>query len=98
MDVNLLNVFWWGALWWDCLHIESNWPESLQSTVWTPQSSREQLHSWILQIIGTQVQLSQTRGGGAENWGQSFTASLWQMTAIQPAHKINNVRNWDEMY
>ena len=65
-------------------HMESNWPESLQSTVWTPQSSREPLHSWILQIIGTQVQLSQTRGGGAENWGQSFTASLWQLTAIQP--------------
>ena len=71
------------------LHIESHWPESLQSTVWTPQSSREQLHSWILQIIGTQVQLSQTRGGGAENWGQSFTAELWQITAIQPSHKIN---------
>ncbi len=35
-------------------------PESLHCTVWTLQSSREQLHSCILQVIVRQVQVSQT--------------------------------------
>lgn len=59
-------------------------PESLQGTMWTLQSSREEFHSWIMQVIVTQVQLSEFRGLRAENWGQSFTAVLWQITATQP--------------
>ncbi len=35
-------------------------PQDLQLTVWTLQPIRKQLHSRILQVIVTQVQLSQT--------------------------------------
>ena len=65
--------------------------------MWTLQFSRKSLHSWILQVVVTQVQLSQTRGLGAENWGQSFTASLWEVTATQSEQEIinkNMVRCW----
>ena len=58
--------------------VQLTW-ESPVYSVDSPVQQSLQLHSWILQIIGTQVQLSQTRGGGADNWGQSFTASLWQL-------------------
>ena len=70
------------------------WPESFKFTVWTLQSWWQQLHSWILQVIVTQVQLSQTRGLGMENWRQSFTASLWQITASQPEGNISDVEIW----
>jgi len=39
-------------------------PQYVELTVWTLQSRTEQLHSWILQVIVPQVQLSQ---GGV--WG-----------------------------
>ena len=55
--------------------IIESWPESFKWTV--------QLYSWILQVVVTQVQLSQTGGLGAENGRQSFTAPLWEVTATQ---------------
>ena len=85
--------------WFDIQYFSSNLteteigPEYLQFTVWTLQSNRQWIHSWILQVVVTQVHLSQTRGLGAENWGQSFTASPWQITATQP-EKQCRVHMW----
>lgn len=59
-------------------------PEDLQCTIWTLQSCTEQLHSGILQVIVTQVQLCQTVAVRAENWPQKVTAFLCQITAIHP--------------
>ena len=64
------------------LHIEKNIPQDFQFTMSAPEAGREQLHAGILQIVGAEVQLSQTEGDGAEDGGQSFTASLRQVTAI----------------
>ena len=60
-----------------------NGPESLQFTVWTLQSRTEQLHSWILQVVPTQVQFSQIGGVGLQSWGNNFTVSLWQSAATK---------------
>ena len=40
------------------------WPQSLQSTAWTVLQIRQQLPSWILQVIESHVQLSQMGGVG----------------------------------
>lgn len=59
------------------------WPQSLQSTVWTLLQITQQLHVWILQVVVTQVQLSQMGGVGLQSWGQRSTADLWQTAAHQ---------------
>ena len=60
-----------------------SWPESFQCTVWTLQSSRQQLDSWILQVVVTQVKLSQMGGVGVQSWGQRSTAFLCDQTSWQ---------------
>ena len=65
---------------WRLMLVQSvNSPQSLQSTVWTLQSSRQTLHWWIRQIVSTQVQMCQMRVG-LQSWGQNFTVSLWEST------------------
>ena len=59
------------------------WPHSLQATVWTLHKFRQQLHSWILQLVVTQVELSQMGGVGVQSWGQRSTTDLWQTAAPQ---------------
>ena len=66
-----------GSLLWN------DWPQSLQSIVWTLHKFRQQLHSWILQLVETQVQLSQMEGVGLQSWGQKSTADLWQTALLQ---------------
>ena len=61
-----------------------NWPQSLQSTVWTLQSSWQKLHSWIIQLVVAQVQLCQMGGVGLQSWDQRITADLWQPAVLQP--------------
>ena len=39
-----------------------SWPQSLQSTVLNLQKITQQLHSWILQLVVTQLKLSQMGG------------------------------------
>ena len=41
---------------------------------------KQQLHSWILQVIVSQVQLSQMGGVGLQSWGHDFTVTLWEST------------------
>ena len=45
------------------------WPQSLQSAVWTLQKTTQQLYSWILQVVGVQIQLSQMGGVGIQSRG-----------------------------
>ena len=66
-----------------------NWPQSLQSTVWTLQSRTQNLHSWILQVdVVTQVQFCQMGGVELQSWGQRITADLWQPAVNQSEKRI----------
>ena len=67
-----------------------NWPQNLQFTVWIPHKGTQQLHSWILQLVVVQVQLSQMGGVGLQSWGQRSTADLWQTAAPQSEQIIND--------
>lgn len=68
--------------------INETWPESLKFTVLVLQSSAQQRHAWILQVVIAQVQLSKTRGLGAEHWGQNFKTFLWEVTHFQSEETI----------
>ena len=82
MDLNLADQH--------CMRAKHmNWPQSLQSTVWTLQSRTQQLHSWILQLIATQVQFCQMGGTGLQSWGHDFTVSLWEITANKSVNTDN---------
>lgn len=59
----------------------------VKKTGWTSQSSTEHPHSTLLQVIVTQVQFPQTWGAWAENFGQSWTAFIFEMTFIQTIWK-----------
>lgn len=73
----------------DVCHSEPKlWPQNLQFTIWLLQSSSQQFHSWVLQLIATQVQFSQTRGARVESCSQSFTAFLSEITAAQPWRRM----------
>lgn len=85
-----------GARFWECWELfkglsaqqnAESWPENFQSTVWTIKASREQLHSGILQVVVTQVQLSQAEGVGAENCWELLTTSLCETGLIQSSDK-----------
>lgn len=64
------------------------WPESLQATVWTLQDLGQQLHSWALQAVFTQVQLSHTGWVGVQSWCQESAAFICDLTAHQPTKII----------
>lgn len=68
-----------------------NSPQSLQSTVWTLQSSTQKLHSWIMQLVSTHVQLCQMGGVGLQSWGHNFTVRLWESTLSQSV-MIENIK------
>ena len=57
--------------------------ETFQCTVWTLQSTRKLLHSWIMQVVVTQVQISQMGEVGTQSWGQESTAFLCDQTSWQ---------------
>ena len=59
------------------------WPQSLQAAVWTLHKILQMFHSWILQVVSTQVQMFQIGGVGLQSWGQRITADLWQPAALQ---------------
>ena len=67
------------------------WPQSLQSTMWTLQKIRQQLHVWSLQVVVTQIQFSQTGGVWLQSWSQRRTAFLCDLTAWQPANTQTNI-------
>ena len=76
------------------------WPQNLQFTVWTLHKMTQQLHSWILQLVSAQIQLSQVGGVDLQSWGQRSTADLWQTAVTQPENRINvtledNVSVWN---
>lgn len=75
-------------LWSDYLYVKTRvreyWPKCFQSTVWAFQSSGQHRHSWILQVIVTQVQVFQVAELRAEYWGQICTASLRQVAETEP--------------
>lgn len=83
-ESRLLNTF--GDI---VCHSVLKWSEKINldlrvsSSVWTLHCSSQKLHSWLLQFIFTEVQLSQTGGLRPENWRQSVTASLWEIAATQ---------------
>ena len=56
-------------------------PKCLQFTLWIPQFIREQLHSWILQVVVTQVQLSQVVRVWLQSCSQKATAFFCDKTA-----------------
>lgn len=64
-------------------------PQCFQTTFWTPKSNREQLHTWILQVIATEVKLPQL-GVGAENWSKHLTALIFQVTARHAAKRTKS--------
>lgn len=66
-------------LWYD----QPNWPQSLHFTLWSLQIIIQQLHSWISQLVVTQVQLSEVGGVKLQRWGLRTTTELWQPAALQ---------------
>ena len=72
--------------------------QSLQSTVWTLQSRTQQLHSWILQFVVTQVQLSQMWRVGLQSWSDDFTVSLWESTVHQSVNTDNKTFKSDKIW
>lgn len=71
-----------------------DWPENFQPAVWTLQSSTELLHSWILQLTMTQVQLSEVGGVELQSWGHDFTVTVWEEAIRKPATKEGNTRSY----
>jgi len=55
-------------------------PQYLQLEVWALQSSREQLHSWVTQVIVTHVQLHQGWVWCLQGQSHSFTADVIEKT------------------
>lgn len=62
------------------LFYEKHLPQYLQLTIWTFQSTREQLHSWILEVIVTQIKFSQNTVWGLQNWWQTLTGLSFEIT------------------
>lgn len=68
--------------------MNETWPESLKFTTLVLQSSAQQRHSWILQVVVAQVQLSKITGLGVEHWGQNFKSFLREVTHFQSKETI----------
>ena len=64
-------------------------PQSFQFTAHISQSSGQLLHSWVINVIVTQVQLSKWCGT-AQDWSQFLTAFLGESASIQPK-RTNNI-------
>ena len=60
-----------------------DWPQSLQSTVWTLLEITQILQVWMLQVVPPQVQFCQVGGVGLQSWAQRRTADLWQTASDQ---------------
>lgn len=64
--------------------------QSLQFAVLALQELPQQLHTWILQFVLTEVQFCESGRVGLQSWGQRITASLWQPAALQSEERIND--------
>lgn len=70
----------------------TNWPQSLQSALWTRYVTTQQLCSWILQLIVGQIKLPQMRGVWFQSRDKWSTSALWQSTRDQPKWRNNIFR------
>lgn len=64
--------------------------QGLQFTVWALQELPQQLHTWILHLVLTEVQFRESGRAGFQSWGQVITAVLWQPAAPQSKKKIKD--------